>query len=480
VGQEPLLKPGLAPRARSGRQQIGRRGLASVIGATLVSAGALAQSPGTAPSQPPLPAISDPLLDGIEPAKIVITTWQEAWARARSKSTALQGARARVTRARGERSAAWGRALPTLTATGNAIDHLVRSEGPAVGAVQPVTLPLPTAYWTGALELRVPLLAAQSWLDLGASGDSLDGAVNEQRDAERLEVARLALAIVNAVTTEQLAEVTRVSLTAALASRELTERRAALGGSGKVDVLRVQQEAVIARAQVVSADDAVRRAREALGDVLGTSEPVSVSRRLRVDGLLAEVSRGCASQAGVAQRSDVVASSVAANAARRRADAAGYALVPTLQGVSSATYYSDPLASPNREHSTWSIGAVLTWRILDGGTRVLDAATREADWSVAEQKVRDVTRRARIELAQAVRGVELAESNLESARKTRELAVETARLIKISYAEGGGTSLDLVDATRRLREAELDLALKEFDAVRARIAAFLASARCVP
>ena len=54
----------------------------------------------------------------------------------------------------------------------------------------------------------------------------------------------------------------------------------------------------------------------------------------------------------------------------------------------------------------------------------------------------------------------------------------SARLSRVAFESGTGTSFDLVDSGRRQREAELDLAVKEFDVVKAKIAALLATATC--
>jgi outer membrane protein TolC len=74
--------------------------------------------------------------------------------------------------------------------------------------------------------------------------------------------------------------------------------------------------------------------------------------------------------------------------------------------------------------------------------------------------------------------VVVAQANLDVSTKGRDIAAETARLTRIAYMNGTGTSFDLVDTARRLREAELDLTIKEFELTRAKITAFLALATC--
>ena len=101
-----------------------------------------------------------------------------------------------------------------------------------------------------------------------------------------------------------------------------------------------------------------------------------------------------------------------------------------------------------------------------------------ANASVARQQLTDTTRRARLEAAQAQRAVTVAESNFGVSRQARDIAVESARLARIAFMHGTGTSFDLVDSARRQRLAEIDVTIKEFEVVRARIAALLALSNC--
>ena len=68
--------------------------------------------------------------------------------------------------------------------------------------------------------------------------------------------------------------------------------------------------------------------------------------------------------------------------------------------------------------------------------------------------------------------------HLAVAGKSRQLATESARLARIAFVSGFGNSFDLIDADRRLRSADLDLAVKEFELIRAQIAALLALSDC--
>jgi hypothetical protein len=74
--------------------------------------------------------------------------------------------------------------------------------------------------------------------------------------------------------------------------------------------------------------------------------------------------------------------------------------------------------------------------------------------------------------------VGVAEQARVVAAAARALAAETDRLTRVGYIEGQGTSLELVVAAAALREADITLALREFDLVKARVLAILALANC--
>jgi outer membrane protein TolC len=74
--------------------------------------------------------------------------------------------------------------------------------------------------------------------------------------------------------------------------------------------------------------------------------------------------------------------------------------------------------------------------------------------------------------------VTVADERRRVAGSVRDLAAENDRLTRAAYLEGRGTSLELVAAAQALREAEIQLALRDFDLVRARVLAVLTLATC--
>jgi outer membrane protein TolC len=222
----------------------------------------------------------------------------------------------------------------------------------------------------------------------------------------------------------------------------------------------------------------LRRARETLGEALGSAEAYGVTPAIRLDALVKDAQTSCVPERSIEARPDVRAAAQQVRVAERSVKAVDYSFLPTVDGVSSLTYWSHEDSSANAEHITWTIGGVLTWNLYDGGFRYGTRSVREADVALTKDRLTETRRRAQLEVTQSMRGVTVAGANLAVSARTREIAQQTARLTRIAYLNGTGTSFDLVDSARRLREAELDFAVKEFEVLRAKITALLALATC--
>jgi outer membrane protein TolC len=323
----------------------------------------------------------------------------------------------------------------------------------------------------------MPLFAPRSWYDVTTARQAVDVAALDEREVKRQVIAAVADAIVVAVTAERLAEVSRVSLRSALSTVDLNRRRAALGASSNLDVLRADGEVQLARAQIVATDEQLMRARESLAFTLGATEGWGVTPDIRLDALASDARTSCRSEKDIATRPDVKAATAKIALAERDVGAVDSTYWPRLDAYSEFGAY--PRRNTlNNQFFTWNIGAVLSWNLYDGGSRYGQKSEAEANVRLARETATETQRRAQLEVNQTLRGMKVSEANLAVSARSREIAAETARLAKVAYINGSGTSFDLVDTARRLRDAELDFAVKEFDVLRARIAALLALSSC--
>jgi outer membrane protein TolC len=436
-----------------------------------------ARDTGVDASQTVVPDVTDSMLEPIELPSQVLASWRQALSLVQSRSTSIATARARIVEANARSRAALANGLPLITGSGTVNRNLLFATGATLTAQgqSNVRLPYPATTWNAGVSLRQPIFDLRTWYDIHTADTAADAAAMSAEDVERLALGGLADSIVTVITAERLAEVSRVSLRSNLSTLDLTQRRTRLGAASAVDVLRAEQEVASNRSDVVQADESVRRAREALGMALGFPEAWGVAPHIKVDGLAADAQSVCSPVNDPEQRSDVRAAKLNVDVSERSTESVKYANAPTLDVVSDFSYTTDPRSA---RPVLWSIGAVLTVPIYDGGRLGSEREVNAANANVARLQLTDATRRARLEAVQAQRAIDVAQSNFGISRQARDIAEESSRLARIAFVHGTGTSFDLVESARRQRLAEIDVTIKEFEVVRARIAALLALSNC--
>ena len=439
-------------------------------------------SPAAPDGLPPAPEVNDPMLAPVPRARTEIGTWEEALQSVRARSTDLRISAAAIVRAEAQHRVALASALPSLNGQA-AFTHsiitkdIVQPVGIGPGGVEYQTFTSPLSnYFTGQLVAVQPVLALRAWHAIGTANVAEDAARLSFDDAKRQIALAVANAIVGVVTSERIAELNRVGLRNALARLELTVRKSALGGATGLDVVRAKQDVEITRATLVAGDETLRQARESLGLALGIPDGVGVPPNVDISGLERDARATCKPAATVDDRPDVAALRTRVEVAHRGVNDVKYQFAPTVNLQSAlATTTADTGASPN---TTWNVQAVLSVPLWEGGARYGNMRDANAQEDIAALTLEGTKRTAIIQVAQARRGVTVAEDRRRVAASARDLAAETDRLTRLAYQEGRGTSLELVTAAQSLRESEIQLALRDFELVRSRVLAVLALATC--
>jgi outer membrane protein TolC len=437
---------------------------------------------------PPAVEVDDPMLKPPARPKIEIANWEQALNHVRARSTELRIAAADVASAEAKSRVAIAGALLTINGTGAYTHNLITNDVPQVIGIRPgttpgttipvtktITTPFPD-YVNGSLTASQPVLALRAWYGIGTADRNEEIAALSLADTKRMIAQSVANAIVAVVTAERIAELNRAGLKNSLTRLELTTRKTTLGSGTGIDLVRARQDVEAARQTLVAGDESLRQAREALGLAVGVPEQVGVPPNVDLNGLEASARSTCKSVQNLDERADIAALHGKVEVAHRGVNDVKYQFAPTVDLRSTAnTTTLDTGAQPN---TTWNVQAVLTVPIWDGGVKygnMRDAAAQETS---ALQKLEQAKRKATIEITQAKRAVSVAEDRHRVAGQQRDLALENDRLTRIAYLEGRGTSLELVTAAAQLRENEIQLAIREFDLVKARVAAILALATC--
>lgn len=445
-------------------------------------ASAQAEGPATAAELPTAPTIDDPMLAPVPRAKTEVASWEKALEHVRARSTDLRIAVQQVTRAEAQSRVALAGVLTTINGQAAYTHNLISNTSGQVagfGATGPILRPVQVPYVdfvTGNISVIQPVIAPRAWYALGTADRQIDVAKLSVDDAKRTIALGVANAIVGVITAERVAELNRVGLKNALTRLELTQRKAALGGGTGLDVVRARQDVEAARSTLVAGDESLRQARESLGLALGLPDQVGVPPSVDLNGLEASARAACRQTGTVDERPDVAALRGRVEIAHRQHNDVWYQFSPSVDVRSNvATTTANTGLAPN---TTWNVQAVLTVPLWEGGARYGNLRDTEAQEVIAQQNLEAGRRTAIIQIVQARRGVTVAEERRRVAGGARDLAAENDRLTRAAYLEGRGTSLELVAAAQALREAEIQLALRDFEVVKARVLAVLALATC--
>jgi outer membrane protein TolC len=332
---------------------------------------------------------------------------------------------------------------------------------------------LPRTYLDGAISVVQPVVDLRAWSALGTAHAAEDVAKLDVEAQKRKIVLGLASSVVAVITAERIAELSRSGLRSALERFTIAEQRRTLGGGTRLDALRARQDVDAARATVLAGDEALKQAREALGLALGLTGQVSVTPDIHLDALEANTRSSC-QEIAVDGRPDVAAARGRRDVAERRIRESKRQFAPRLLGQSLLAF-SSLSVEPN---PVWNVQAVLSIPIWDGGARYGALRIANADVEHAEQQLIAARRNAELEIVQAHRAVAVAESRREVYVDARTAAIESDELTQSAFHTGQGTSFELVLASAQRRQAEINVAVSDFDVVRARIAELLAHARC--
>jgi multidrug efflux system outer membrane protein len=457
------------------RRWLAAASLGWVLGTTTLVDRANAQAPAQTAHEAPhveAPDVSDPLLAPPPPAPREVKSWDEALDLLRAHSPDYISSYQSVVRAAAQSRIALAAALPTLNAQGTYVHQFLTETVPFGGATLVVPPPntwgvSATAQWT---------ISPRSIYAVGTADKNIEATNLSFADERRVIAATVVGAMLSTLAASRVAELNRVSLRSALARLALTQTRLQFGQGTPLDVDRAEQDVAAARALIVSGDETLRQSREALGVAFGSPIATAAPGDLRLDDFEAAVARTCRLNDDIEKRPDVQSARVRVEIAERVVTDADLQFAPFLVlGSQAAAATANTLGPLN----TWNVQATLNLPLYDGGARY--GARRDSRAALEQARQVLVTTRlaALVSAAQAQRAVSVYKASREIAQAQRDLAARIDRRTRESYAQGAGTSLDLIVSAQSLRQVEINLVLLQVQEAEARANTVLANAECV-
>ncbi len=275
---------------------------------------------------------------------------------------------------------------------------------------------------------------------------------------------------------ERVAEVNRVGLRSSLERLALTQARLQYGQGTALDVDRGLRDAEQARRLIIAGDEALLESREALGAALGSPVAISPPGGLDLDQFEAAVARTCHLNDDIDRRPDVAAARGQVDIAERKVHEAELLFSPTL---SFGSQFADNNVAVLGPKETWDVQGILNVPLYDGGARYGALRDARAAAEQARQNLVATRLNAIVGSETAIRLVGVRQAARDVAKRTVDLDKRIDDRTRNGYANGFGNSLDLVTSAQDLRQAEIDLALLEYQVAQARADAVLTNAECL-
>ena len=361
----------------------------------------------------------------------------------------------------GQAASALAPALPFLSANGIG-SRLDRARGTFV----------PREQLSANLQLSMPVFAPQRWLAWAHAGEQVDIARTSLEDARRFVAVATARTYLSVMAQHRLVQITTQARDSARAHLEDAHARFEVGSGNRLDEVRAGQEVAADEAQLAQAQANLTRAREALGVLVAAEGPIEVEEQLALP----------APPAPVEALRDVEENRTDVRATRQRTEAARHVLrdswadyLPLLTAVVQP-FYNSP-ATVTQPETGWQAQLVLSIPLFDGGARYGLQRERSAFYEESRAQLEGLLRQARSDVRAAFEAVQRADESVRSARQAARLAHEALDMTMLAYREGATNDLEVVDAERRSRDADVAALSAEDTARQARIDLLAASGR---
>ena len=377
--------------------------------------------------------------------------------RARANNRSLQQALVRVAEARALRDAAAGGRYPSVDVEGSVIERRQSENGPLPVGRIPGLERDQTIHEVGFDTAWEIDLFGRTRRAIEAADARLGEAIVQSHAAEltiAAEVARTYLSL-RGMQRERAAQNAATELSRQ--TLQLVRRQFELGEVAEAQVAQAEAELASLEAQLPLLDAEIRSLALALGTLLGDLPETEL------DLLVEHTDYPTLSSLPVGERADILRRRPDVLAAERRLAAAtaevGVAtaeLFPRLSiGASGAFQALDTAELFEAESETWDIAPLITWRIFDGGRIRARIRASEARAQAAALAYEEAVLTALSEAEAALSRYHLDLEALERQGRALAAARRSHELAEIRYHAGDIALLDLLDAERVLRNAEL-------------------------
>jgi|HubBroStandDraft_3_1064219.scaffolds.fasta_scaffold71070_1 outer membrane protein TolC len=434
--------------------------------AARAAAPAAEPAPAAPPAAPaPVPVPTPTPAPPSTPGEMERLNFRQAIDRTLARNPTIQQAVAEVLRAEALVMQARANSLPQIT-----LNAQYTRIGEAITFGNQMVTPVGVTTANGTFATPVINLAA--WAQWAHAIDNRKIAELSALDVKR----RVALAAANAylavIARHRVLEAQQRALDTARAHLDVTHQRLEGGIASRLDDVQAGQDSANDEVLVEQATLALHRAQEALGVLVAGDAPVDAVDEPAFEGVgsITEAFTGLE-----ARRTDVQLQSMRQIAAERVLRDSVRDYFPVLNFTFQQLFVNP--ANLFQPANSWQALIQLSVPLYDSGLRQGLRHERRALVQEAQANFASTEVQARSDVRIAWDSVGLADQGLAAARNAARQAHEALDITNLSYGAGASTSLDILDAERRARDADTAVATAEDAARQARLDLLAASGR---
>jgi len=393
----------------------------------------------------------------ILPAPVVRVTFADAVQRAQERNPTVAAAAAGILRADGLIRQA--RAATLFQVTGGiattTLNRGIDFSGQTV---------LPQHQLSLSLNAAMPIVAGAAWARRTQAADNRDVADLNVAEVKRQVALATADAYLAIVALRRVVESTVRARDAAKAHFDLATELEQKGSGSRLNALRAQQQYSIDEGLVEVANLALYRSQEALGVLIAADGPADA---IDEPDFVIPAAETVAPPAGSLFRADLRLLGARQQAAERVLRDSSRDWWPTVDALfQPATVYPSQLFAPQ---SSWRFLTQTTVPLFDSASRQSLRVQREADVDEARATLERTTIDAQSEIRVAREAVASGQRSLASAERAADQARQVQSITNVSFRAGAATNIEVIDAERTARDADLAVAVAEDTLRRARL-----------
>jgi outer membrane protein TolC len=334
---------------------------------------------------------------------------------------------------------------------------------------------------TAGLDVRMPLYAPARWARTAQAADNRRVAEASAEDVRRLTALATADAYLTVIARRRTVDANLVALETAQAHFNLARQLQERGAGSRLNELRAQQELTLDEGLVESARIALYRAQEALGVLIVAAGPVDAADEplFAAPDLDANAEASSAATPGAANpflaRTDLRLFAAEQQAAERVLRDSSKDKYPFFEAAfqPSSTYPAQFFLPQN----SWRLLTQMSVPLFDSGQRRGVKFERQAAVDISRATFTRALTTAQSEVRTARAAVASAERGLTTARAGADQARQVVDIVNISFRAGAATNIEVIDAERRARDADVAVAVAEDVLRRARLELLTAAGR---